>query len=60
MNTINTIKLRLEGNKIFAKSAKSECEIGGVGDGIGYWKTIPYGNKLLPTHWQELPEDPKT
>jgi hypothetical protein len=24
---MNTIKLRLEGNKVFAKSAKSECEI---------------------------------
>ena len=47
---------------LFAEGDKylGEWEIGGVGSGIGYWKTIPYGNKLLPTHWQELPEDPKT
>lgn len=46
---------------LFADGGKylGNWEAGGVGDGIGYWVTIPFCNKLLPKLWKELPEDPK-
>ncbi len=58
LNPWHPIESAPKHRKILLYCEKHKCVIGQF-ENAGYWYSGEVDDQLFPTHWQELPEDPK-